>query len=321
MPGICGIVNRRPEEADAELFAAMLEAMRHQADDVAQSFTPSEPAALGAVHLPFTADRQKAIETSERIAVFSGEIYNVQELKDVLKSRRIAVGSEAGVWEIFLAGVTEIGRGFLEQVDGKFCAAIWDRRDQKLLLITDKFGLKPIYYAETSARLLFGSEIKTILFDGDVSRNQNVRGLAQFFSLGHFWNQDTFYESIRVIPAASVAEYDLKSGNLDFECYWRMTPHSDLGGLSEAEWIERIDARLKASVDAQTLATDHLGIALSGGLDARTRPQIAEEPIVERAPRLGVRIGGARQCHARRHQPACGESRLDPLQLREATRQ
>ena len=167
-------------------------------------------------------------------------------------------------------GSHKLGSEFLKQVDGKFCAAIWDRSRQKLFLVTDKFGLKPIYYAEGESRLLFASEIKALLCDPGVSRDQNVRGLAQFFSLGHFWNNDTFYEAVRVIPAATVAEYDLDSGALEFQAYWRMAPNPDLANLTEEEWIEQIDARLKASVDAQTLDTEHLGIALSGGLDART---------------------------------------------------
>ena len=67
---------------------------------------------------------------------------------------------------------------------------------QQLWLITDKFGLKPIYYAENATRLIFASEIKAVLCDPNVSRRQNPRGLAQFFSLGHFWNNDTFYDAI-----------------------------------------------------------------------------------------------------------------------------
>ncbi len=271
MPGICGIAGQHSRAVDSELGRAMTHVLRHQPDDVDCQFEEDDRRiALGSVHLSFAADRQRRIETENLCAVYSGEIYNAGELRQILKARGIALESQAGVWSLFVLGVTELGSEFLKQVDGKFCAAIWDRSRQKLLLITDKFGLKPIYYAENDSRLLFASEIKALLCDPAVSRNQNVRGLAQFFSLGHFWNNDTFYEAVRVIPGATVAEYDLESGRLECRCYWRMAPNPDLANLTEEEWIEQIGARLKASVDAQTLDTEHLGIALSGGLDART---------------------------------------------------
>ncbi len=271
MPGICGIAGQHSSAVDGELARAMTQSLRHLPDDEDSQFADDDrQVALGAVHLSFAADRQRPVETENLCAVYSGEIYNVNELRQWLKDRGVVLENGAGVWNLFVLGAIQLGSEFLKQVDGKFCAAIWDRTRQKLLLVTDKFGLKPIYYAEGESRLLFASEIKALLCDPGVSRNQNVRGLAQFFSLGHFWNDDTFYDAVRVIPAATIAEYDLESGALEFHAYWRMAPNPDLINLTEDEWIEQIDARLKASVDAQTLDTEHLGIALSGGLDART---------------------------------------------------
>lgn len=271
MPGICGIVRQQHDLATGPDIHGMLSPLCHHADDTSVAIeNPESPISLGAVHLPFAADNQRPIDNSDYSAVFSGEIYNRQELVQSLRSQGIVLDSSTTIWEIFATGVLKVGAAFLKRVDGKFCAAIFDRARQKLLLVTDKFGLKPIYYTATSNQLLFASEIKAILTDPQVSRDQNVRGLAQFFSLGHFWNNETFYDAIRVIPAATVAEYDLSSDHLEFERYWQMAPNPDLSGLTKAEWIERIDDRLKASVDAQTQDTEHLGIALSGGLDART---------------------------------------------------
>lgn len=271
MPGICGIVGPKVDRAAGRLLEDMLQSLQHHADDVATRIVEEESTvALGSVHLPFAAGHQAPWGENGLKAVFSGEIYNREELKRELKGHGINLGPSATDWEVFVKGVTEVGTPFLQHVDGKFCAAIWDRRRQKLLLITDKFGLKPIYYAKQPSQVLFASEIKAILCEPTISRQQDVRGLSQFFSLGHFWNNETFYESVRVIPAATVAEHDLSSGHWNFQSYWKMAPISDHARFTEKEWIERIDDRLKASVDAQTRKTDHLGIALSGGLDART---------------------------------------------------
>lgn len=271
MPGLLGIVHGPSGRDDHALFDAMLESLRHHSEDVAQRLADAEtPLALGSVHLPFAAAREKPLQRPHLRAVFSGEIYNREELVPLIQRQGISLDPQATIWEIFVIGVLQIGLPFLRAVDGKFAVAIWNQERQKLFLITDKFGLKPLYYTQAGERFLFASEIKALLCDGEVSRHQNVKGLAQFFSLGHFWNADTFYESIRVVPAASVAEYDLDSGQLRFERYWQMTPQPELSGLTQQEWIERIGDRLQASVAAQTQGTEHLGIALSGGLDART---------------------------------------------------
>lgn len=271
MPGICGIAAQQHGEAQGPLLEAMVQSQTHQPDD-AVSLIREEGGhvALGAVHLSFAAHAQKPYEGDDVLTVFSGEIYNVGELRRLVKAQGHSLPLGEGVWELFVRGVLHGGEAFLKEVGGKFAAAIFDRRRQKLFLITDKFGLKPIYFAEESGRLVFASEIKAILCDGQISRAQNPRGLAQFFSLGHFWNDDTFYDAIRVIPAGTLAEYDLATGQLTFDRYWRMAPDPRLKGLSRDEWISRIDERMKASVDAQTQETEHLGIALSGGLDART---------------------------------------------------
>ena len=233
------------------------------------------------MHLGFAAQQQRPYQQGDLSAVYSGEIYNPKVLRRRLEEHGETLDGGVSIWEVFLTGVLRIRAPFLKEVDGKFCAAIWDRRHQKLVLVTDKFGLKPIYYTEDPARLIFASEIKGVLCDPHVSRNQNTRGLAQFFSLGHFWNNDTFYDAISVVPAATMAEYDLTSGQLAFECYWRMAPDPSLKHLSREEWIERIDGRLKSSVDAQTQNTEHLGIALSGGLDARTILGLTDHNQVE----------------------------------------
>lgn len=270
MPGICGIIDRRPEESINSLLDGMVQSLRHEPSDVFHRFAFAGSAGLGAVHLPSAAYKERSLEKNHLTAVLSGEIYNLAEVRSTLQSHQVVIGANSSPCEVLVSGVTRLGTEFLRHVDGKFCAAIWDASSQKLLLVTDKFGLKPIYYSLDPARLVFASEIKAILSDAGVSRKQNVRGLAQFFSLGHFWNDDTFYDAIRVIPAGTLAEYDLQSGKFDFKSYWQLAPNPDLKDLSTEEWIAQIDQRLKASVDAQTRDTEHLGIALSGGLDART---------------------------------------------------
>jgi asparagine synthase (glutamine-hydrolysing) len=159
------------------------------------------------------------------------------------------------------------GIGACAGIEGRFAAAIWDKARRELLLISDKFGAKPLYYSQHPNFLAFASEIKALLGLPDLSRNLNLTGLVQFFAFGHFWNGDTLLSSVHCMDAASVRIYDDVGAYVRHDRYWRPRPN---GRRTPAESLDAIDARLKTAVDERASDTPGLGISLSGGLDART---------------------------------------------------
>jgi asparagine synthase (glutamine-hydrolysing) len=139
-----------------------------------------------------------------------------------------------------------------------------------LILVNDRFGMQPLYYARLADRLLFGSEIKAVLADPDVPRERNLRGLAQFFTFGQLLAEETLLEAIHVVPAAGWLVYDLTTGELTADRYWRLSEWATQETFSESEWLRRIDEAFGRAVERRAGGTNNLGIALSGGLDART---------------------------------------------------
>jgi asparagine synthase (glutamine-hydrolysing) len=146
---------------------------------------------------------------------------------------------------------------------------IWDARRQCLIATNDRFGMRPAYYVSLPARLLVASEIKAFFADPAVPRDPSLRGISQFFTYGQYLGEDTSFEAIRVLPAAGWLEWDVEKRQVALERYWAPedAPKHD---CSTKEWLERIDEAFARAVQCRTEGTPGLGIALSGGLDART---------------------------------------------------
>jgi asparagine synthetase B (glutamine-hydrolysing) len=98
-------------------------------------------------------------------------------------------------------------------------------------------------------------------------RRLSTAGLVQFFTFGHLWNQDTLLAEIQCMPPATVAVFDQQTSVLRQECYWRPKAARRQDVPTS---LTRIDAALKTAIDERTTDADHLGMSLSGGLDART---------------------------------------------------
>src|SRR5439155_3652846 len=134
--------------------------------------------------------------------------------------------------------------------------ALWNIRERRLILAGDRFGVRPLYYAVLPGRLLFASEIKALLADASVSRQGNLRGIAQFFTFGQLLGEDTLLEAVRLLPAAGLLAYDADSGHLTLDRYWRLSGRPANRGT--AETLDRIDAAFTRAVDRCTADTDGL---------------------------------------------------------------
>src|SRR5689334_5508850 len=109
--------------------------------------------------------------------IANGEIYNAAELRSELQRRGHRFESEADT-EVILHAYEDDGPACVERLEGMFAFALWDRCRQRLFLARDRFGEKPLYYARSSAAVLFASELKALVAHPDVSREIDTLGLA-----------------------------------------------------------------------------------------------------------------------------------------------
>lgn len=268
MPGICGAIDR----ANMPDLGAMVHRMMHHPWYVVNQYTdPGEGVALGQVGLGFTDATEQPVFNEDRslVIVTTGEIYDQVEQRRVLEKQGRTFRTD-GFGELVLHGFESGGHEFLRGLHGAFGAALWDARRRRLVLINDRFGLKPIYYVHRPGRLVFASEIKALLVDSQVSRRLNLRGVAQFFTFGQLLAEDTLLEAVRLLPAATCLTYDAGQDRVTLERYWRLTAGPGPGPVVEADALDRLTHTFQHAVDRQTSGTHNLGISLSGGLDSRT---------------------------------------------------
>jgi asparagine synthase (glutamine-hydrolysing) len=154
---------------------------------------------------------------------YNGETYNAAELRADLEQRGHSFRTTSDT-EVVLHLYQEYGERFVEKLRGMFALAIWDLRERKLLLARDRLGIKPLYLHQSGGRLVFASELKTLLASGLVPRQLDPAGLRAYLQLGHI---PAPWSAIRgVTPLAPGHIGVWQDGRWRTEPYWTLSPHS-----------------------------------------------------------------------------------------------
>ncbi len=269
MCGICGIVG----EADEPLIKNMLAAIAHRGPDDAGTYVAdaANGARVGLGHrrlsiidLSAAGHEPMSDATGELWLTYNGEIYNFQEIRKELEKRGHKFKSHSDA-EVIIYAYREWGLNALALLNGMFAFAIWDARDNSLLLARDRLGIKPLYYADTPAGLAFASEIKALLTIPNIKRDVDLESLDQFLSF--LWTPDpkTIFRGVNKLPPGHFLIY--KNGHAEVRQYWDLEFNED-ESLSEADWIERVREQIERSTRLQMIADVPLGAFLSGGVDS-----------------------------------------------------
>jgi asparagine synthase (glutamine-hydrolysing) len=275
MCGIAGLVDFDGAEASESLVRAMCTAMCHRGPDdegvmaIPRLPSPNQPrAVLGNRRLSIidVAGGQQPIGNEDGTiwTVQNGEIYNFQELRARLEAagHRFATRSDT---EIIVHLYEEMGDDFVRELDGMFAIALWDDRRKRLLLARDRFGKKPLLYAERGGRLWFGSEFQALLTDPAISRDIDYDALDEYLSFMSVPAPRTIYRQIRKLPPAHVLVRDASGTRLSR--YWSLEYQPKLR-IGEDEAAEEVRRLLTEAVRKRLISEVPLGAFLSGGVDS-----------------------------------------------------
>ena len=199
--------------------------------------------------------------------VFNGEIYNFKELREDLIKRGHVFYTQTDT-EAIVHAYEEYGDDFPHHLNGMFAIALHDMAARKFYLVRDHLGIKPLFYAQGPDFLVFGSEIKTILASGLVSRDLDVDGLGQFLAWEYIPGTQTLFQGIKKLEAGAMIALDLNTPKCAPRRYWDIPKPED--GLSKNSdyWEERIDTKIAECVRRQLVSDVPLGAFLSGGVDS-----------------------------------------------------
>lgn len=198
--------------------------------------------------------------------VLDGEFYNSRELRNACQLGSATNPSDA---EVLLKGWQLQGENFVRQINGSFSAVIWNSQAQVATLLTDRWGNRPLYYSDSSQQLAFASSVQSLVCGMDCELDVSPRGVAQFFTFGHYLDCDTSLENVKVLPASACWKWSARTGFAK-DIYYSLDEVGAEAARSDALWIGDIGDAFQAAVISQTHDTANLGLSLSGGLDART---------------------------------------------------
>jgi len=233
---------------------------------------------LSVIDLAGGAQPMQAVEQDQTLAclTYSGEVYNFVELRDELRKRGHQFKSQSDT-EVVLRSYLEWGEACVDRLVGIYAFAIWDARNETLLLVRDRVGVKPLFYYPFGRGVLFGSEPKAILAHPDVAPRVGLDGLRH--AIGVFrMPGDAVYEGMHEVKPGHVVR--VSRDGITQRCYWKLEGREHTDSLEVT--IETVRAHLDRIMRQQTVADVPLCSLLSGGLDSSCVTAMADRILRQR---------------------------------------
>jgi asparagine synthase (glutamine-hydrolysing) len=264
------MVGRDP--VDREALARMTHVLAHRGPDD-HGFHVDEYEDGVAVGLGFrrlsiidleTGNQPIANEDGSVQLVFNGEIYNFRELRGELETRGHRFATNADT-EVIVHLYEDFGARCVERLNGMFAFALWDESRRELVLARDRFGKKPLYYADLGSSLLFGSELKSLLEHPRCPNELDFESLSRYLALEYVPTPWSIFEGVKKLPGGHFLRW--QDGRSSTERYWDLSFGVD-GNRSDDDYVEEFRWRLGEAVRRRLVSDVPLGAFLSGGIDS-----------------------------------------------------
>lgn len=211
-------------------------------------------------HQPMTKNRFGSAYS----IIYNGELYNTKELRESLVSMGYSFETYCDT-EVVLTGCMALGAEFVKQMNGIFAFAVWNEREQTLLLARDRLGVKPLFYTVLDGTLIFGSEIKALFEYPGFKPRIDAQGLSEVFGLGpaKSYGLGVFKDVYEVLPGHLLT---FNHAGIHESPYWQLisAPHED----SYEKTVEKTRALLIDAVERQMISDIPICTFLSGGVDS-----------------------------------------------------
>lgn len=221
----------------------------------------------------FVHSRLSVIDTSEagkqpmhkygKVIIYNGEIYNFNEIKSKLAKEgyKFTSGSDC---EVLLAGWDKWGIKVLDYLNGMYAFAIWDLKKEKLYLVRDPFGKKPLYYSHESNNISFSSDLKSLEKVIDCGQI-NINAVDSLFSFRFIHDPISIYEKVNKLPPGHLLEVNRESINLS---NWYKLSNKVSNILDKREISSNLITLFDEAVYRRLVSDVPVGLLLSGGLDS-----------------------------------------------------
>ncbi|QBJ97815.1 asparagine synthase (glutamine-hydrolyzing) [Rhodococcus sp. ABRD24] len=212
--------------------------------------------------------------------VYTGEAYNYRELRDQLRALGHSFRTDSDT-EVVLHAYLQWGESVVDHLNGMYAFAIWDQREEKLVMIRDRMGIKPFYYYPTPDGVLFGSEPKAILANPLARKAVDFDGVRELFAMVKAPRSSLWKGMYEVQPGTLIR---LDRNGIHERTYWRLETgeHTD----STEKSVERVRDLLTDIVDRQLISDVPRCVLLSGGLDSSAITGLAAASLARQGEQL-----------------------------------
>ena len=267
MCGIAGIARFDRAPIERSMLQRMADALRHRGPDGEGIYMNGR---VGFAHrrlaiIDPAGGRQPFVDEASGLALtYNGEVYNYKEIRqDLVDRHRLRTESDT---EVVLAAYRERGIDCLGSFRGMFAFALHDRQQNRLFLVRDRIGVKPLFYSVTPERIVFASELNALLQSGCVPTGLEAGTIASYFRYGYVPTPRSIYADVKKLLPAHYLVVDLNSGQTRLQRYWTLSP--DISYVSEAEALDRLNTILADAVRLSLRSDVPFGSFLSGGVDS-----------------------------------------------------
>lgn len=271
MCGICGYVDAHKKLANMETLLRMADTLIHRGPDSSGYYLKGSIGfgfrRLSLLDLEF-GDQPLYNEDHSIVVVCNGEIYNYVELRAGLMKKGHSFRTNSDI-EVLPHLYEEYGIDFLNKLNGQFAFALYDAKQERLLLARDHFGICPLFYTIKNGVFVFGSEVKAILAHPLIKPEADMAGLDQILTFPGLASPRTMFKGINSLKAGCYLLF--KNDDFQVRGYWDLD-YPQEGGSSydkpESYYVEELHNLLTESVKYRLQADVPVGLYLSGGLDS-----------------------------------------------------
>ena len=261
IPGLVGIINFLNRITSEEIENA-LSMIRYSNSDIVDDLFIDEFIIASRSHLGIIGEKNSPFQKSGVYSWIEGEIYNLNEIVEMFK-----YNSKTFSELLIDAYINNQLETVLSKIDGCFAAILYDKSELKL--ISDRYGMKPLYLWNNGNQFAWVSEVKALLALKVFKPEINLQAINCFMDIGHFLGDITWFKDVKLINAASIITYSIKRRKIvEEKRYWKWSSiKPQIISFNEA--VVKLSNLLQIAVQKRVKIGKKLSVSLSGGLDSR----------------------------------------------------
>jgi len=274
MCGLSGFIDTK-RNCDIKILKEMTNALIHRGPDAEGFFfEENKNSIIGLGHrrlsiLDLSKNGNQPLRFNNNIIIYNGEIYNFLEIKEELKKLNYKFDSDSDT-EVILKAYDKWGIDCVNKFIGMFVIIIYDKKKEKVFLIRDRAGVKPLYYYFYDGLFMFASELKSFHKNPNFKKEIDWQGLNLFFKYGYILEPFTIFKFTKKLRSGHYIEYNLINNKINENKYWDVANNynKERLNISFEDASLEMERLLKSAFQYRTVSDVPVGVFLSGGYDS-----------------------------------------------------